>query len=352
RPRHPGGRPDVRRRARTGPRGRDRGGRRAARAPARQARRPHVPPVRRLLRRVVPDVLPRRRLPHRRRRRAPRRPRGRRLHGAGVDEPQPVRVLEAHPPHDRRGAGARRRVQRGGAGGGAVPHPLPPVHGRGVGGARGGVTGATENRVEVDAASTSTVWVMYWSIQEIARLTGVTSRTLRHYDAVGLLPAVRTTASGPRRYDRTALVRLQRILLLRDLGLGLGDIAEVLDSEQDEAAALRRHLVTLRTEQDRLARQIASVERTVAALERDPDAKEDIMAQDMLDGFDHTRYEQEVTERWGRDAYQQSDRWWRGLGAEEQAAVKAEVAELSSAWAAAAEAGTDPASDEAQALAA
>lgn len=214
------------------------------------------------------------------------------------------------------------------------------------------MTGATENRVEVDAASTSTVWVMYWSIQEIARLTGVTSRTLRHYDAVGLLPAVRTTASGPRRYDRTALVRLQRILLLRDLGLGLGDIAEVLDSEQDEAAALRRHLVTLRTEQDRLARQIASVERTVAALERDPDAKEDIMAQDMLDGFDHTRYEQEVTERWGRDAYQQSDRWWRGLGAEEQAAVKAEVAELSSAWAAAAEAGTDPASDEAQALAA
>lgn len=206
--------------------------------------------------------------------------------------------------------------------------------------------------LEVDATSTSTVMDMHWSIQEIARLTGVTSRTLRHYDAVGLLPAVRTTASGPRRYDRTALVRLQRILLLRDLGLGLGDIAEVLDSEQDEAKALRRHLDSLRAEQHRLARQIASVERTVAALEKDPEQKEDIMAQDMLDGFDHTQYEQEVTERWGRDAYVKSDAWWRGLGKEGQDQFKAEVQALNAAWIEAAEAGLDPASDEAQAIAA
>jgi DNA-binding transcriptional MerR regulator len=206
--------------------------------------------------------------------------------------------------------------------------------------------------LEVDATSTSTVGDMHWSIQEIARLTGVTSRTLRHYDAVGILPAVRTTASGPRRYDRTALVRLQRILLLRDLGLGLGDIAEVLDSEQDEAKALRRHLDSLRAEQHRLARQIASVERTVAALEKDPEAKEEIMAKDMLDGFDHTQYEQEVTERWGRDAYVKSDAWWRGLGKEGQDRFKAEVQALNTAWIEAEKAGLDPASDEAQAIAA
>ncbi|PUB29712.1 DNA-binding transcriptional MerR regulator [Promicromonospora sp. AC04] len=193
---------------------------------------------------------------------------------------------------------------------------------------------------------------MQWSIQEIARLTGVTSRTLRHYDAVGLLPAARTTASGPRRYDRTALVRLQRILLLRDLGLGLGDIAEVLDTDQGEAEALRTHLVSLRAEQDRLARQIASVERTVAALEKDPDTKEDIMAKDMFDGFDHTQYEQEVTERWGRDAYQKSDAWWRGLGEQGQQQWKARLETLIKAWTDAAEAGLDPASDEAQAIAA
>lgn len=193
---------------------------------------------------------------------------------------------------------------------------------------------------------------MQWSIQEIARLTGVTSRTLRHYDAVGLLPAGRTVAGGPRRYDRTALVRLQRILLLRDLGLGLADIGKVLDSDQDEAAALRGHLTSLRAEEGRLARQIASVERTIAALQNDPEEKEAIMAKDMLDGFDHTQYEQEVTERWGRDAYQKSDAWWRGLGEDGQREWKARLESLIKAWTDAAEAGLDPASDEAQAVAA
>ena len=62
------------------------------------------------------------------------------------------------------------------------------------------------------------------SIQEVARLTGTTSRTLRHYDAIGLLAPSRVGDNGYRWYDDDALVRLQRILLLRDLGLGLGEI--------------------------------------------------------------------------------------------------------------------------------
>ena len=59
------------------------------------------------------------------------------------------------------------------------------------------------------------------SIQDIARLAGTTSRTLRHYDDIGLLEPSRIGANGYRYYDQHALVRLQRILLLRDLGLGL-----------------------------------------------------------------------------------------------------------------------------------
>ena len=106
------------------------------------------------------------------------------------------------------------------------------------------------------------------SIQEVARLTGTTSRTLRHYDAIGLLRA------QPRRRQRVPLVRrpprcvrLQRILLLRGLGLGLPDIRRVLEREQDETAALRHHLDWLRSEQRRLERQAASVERTITARE-------------------------------------------------------------------------------------
>src|SRR5689334_22448497 len=100
---------------------------------------------------------------------------------------------------------------------------------------------------------------MEWSIQEIARLTGSTSRTLRHYDDVGLLEPSRTGPNGQRFYDQAGLVRLQRILLLRQFGLGLPAIAEVLDGEKDEVAALRRHLELLEQEQDRIERQVVSI---------------------------------------------------------------------------------------------
>lgn len=146
-----------------------------------------------------------------------------------------------------------------------------------------------------------------WSIQEIARLAGTTSRTLRHYGDVGLLSPSRIGANGYRYYDRNALVRLQRILLLRDLGLGLPAIAQVLDLHQDERLELRKHLGWLQQEQQRLARQARAVESTILALE----GGEQQMAENMLDGFDHSRYREEVTERWGAEAYAASDAWWR-----------------------------------------
>lgn len=186
-----------------------------------------------------------------------------------------------------------------------------------------------------------------WSIQEIARLAGTTSRTLRHYDDIGLLPPSRIAYNGYRHYDEQALVRLQRILLLRELGLGLPQIAEVLHRERAEASALKTHLALLREEQVRLARQIASVESTIAALR----GGEELMAENMFDGFDHTRYKEEVEERWGKKAYADSDRWWRGMTDAERADWQRRVSDLGRDWIAAAESGIDPASDEAQAIA-
>ena len=150
---------------------------------------------------------------------------------------------------------------------------------------------------------------MEWSIHEVARLTGTTSRTLRHYDDIGLLAPSRVGSNGYRHYDDAALVRLQRILLLRELGVGLSRIAEVLERRTDPAEALRVHLDWLRREQERTAQQIASVEATIASLE----GGEQIMAEKMFDGFDHTRYRDEVEQRWGSDAYARSDAWWRGI---------------------------------------
>ncbi|WP_455904148.1 MerR family transcriptional regulator [Microbacterium sp.] len=186
-----------------------------------------------------------------------------------------------------------------------------------------------------------------WSIQEIARLAGTTSRTLRHYDDVGLLSPSRIAHNGYRHYDEAALVRLQRILLLRELGLGLPQIAEVLNpvnARQSEESALETHLALLREEQNRLARQIASVENTINALK----GGEELMAENMFDGFDHTQYKEEVEERWGRKAYADSDRWWRGMTDAERADWQQRVSDLGRDWIDAAESGIDPASAEAQ----
>lgn len=189
-----------------------------------------------------------------------------------------------------------------------------------------------------------------WSIQEIARLAGTTSRTLRHYDDIGLLRPSRVAHNGYRHYDESALVRLQRILLLRELGLGLPQIAEVLNPatpRQSEESALETHLALLREEQNRLARQIASVENTINALK----GGEELMAENMFDGFDHTQYKEEVEQRWGRKAYADSDRWWRGMSDAERAEWQQRVSDLGRDWIAAAESGIDPASAEAQDIA-
>ena len=188
---------------------------------------------------------------------------------------------------------------------------------------------------------------MHWSIQEIARLAGTTSRTLRHYGDIGLLPPSRIGDNGYRYYDAAALVRLQRILLLRQLGLGLPAIGDVLDGHHDDAAALLTHLHWLRSEQHRLADQISSVESTIGKLK----GGEQLMAEEMFNGFDHTRYKDEVVERWGAEAYASGDKWWSSKSVEEKKAFQAEQAALASDWADAAARALDPAGTEAQGLA-
>ena len=103
-------------------------------------------------------------------------------------------------------------------------------------------------------------------ISEVARMSGVSSRTLRHYDEIGLLPPARVSANGYRWYGRQELLRLQRVLLLKELRVPLSRIAEILDGDADELAALCRHREQLAAERDRLVRVLATVDRTIAGL--------------------------------------------------------------------------------------
>jgi DNA-binding transcriptional MerR regulator len=124
----------------------------------------------------------------------------------------------------------------------------------------------------------------------------------------------RTGHNGYRYYDQDTLVRLQRTLLLRQLGLGLPIIAEVLDGERDAEAALRTHLDLLNQERARITRQVRSVRTTLTNI---VDGRS-MMAEEIFVGFDHTQHKDEVIERWGRNAYDRSDRCWRSLSEEER----------------------------------
>jgi len=121
----------------------------------------------------------------------------------------------------------------------------------------------------------------------------------------------------------------------------------VLARETDTVKALSGHLEWLGQEQDRLARQMASVRQTIDTLRGDGK----YMAQDMFDGFDHTQYKDEVEQRWGKDAYATSDAWWRGMSAEEKQQWKDRSRKLGSDWISAAMSGIAPDSAEAQELA-
>ena len=157
---------------------------------------------------------------------------------------------------------------------------------------------------------------MSWSIAQVAQMSGVTSRTLRHYDEVGLLKPAYVGANGYRYYEEDELLRLQQILVLRELGLGLSDIAEAVDSEPDTLAALKRHRVRLLAERNRMARLVATVERTISELEQAaPSGGGDQMGEtkinrpeNLFEGFDHSQYDDEARERWPKE-FEQSQQY-------------------------------------------
>ena len=151
-------------------------------------------------------------------------------------------------------------------------------------------------------------------IGKAARLSGVTSRTLRHYDAIGLLSPAFTSADGRRHYGTKELLRLQHILVLRELGTPLDRIGSIVDSDNQATtvALLRDHLSALTAERDRYAQLAATVARTIDLLEKG----KTMASEQLFDGFAQAVYEPEARERWGDDAVDKSNAKWEALGKE------------------------------------
>jgi len=178
------------------------------------------------------------------------------------------------------------------------------------------------------------------TVQEVSTLSGVTIRTLRYYDRIGLLKPAARTEAGYRLYDDAALVRLQRILLLRELELPLKEIAAIIcrsEAEQREAIRMQTRLLELKRE--RIEKLIALAQRLGKG--------EYTMDFSAFDKRKEAAYAAEAKERWGKtQAFREyeenvSDRTEAetGLLKGRMAAIFADLGELK---------GCDPASETAQ----
>ncbi|TMQ06974.1 MAG: MerR family transcriptional regulator [Deltaproteobacteria bacterium] len=169
---------------------------------------------------------------------------------------------------------------------------------------------------------------MAFTVGELSRLTGVTVRALHHYDEIGLIRPSQRTAAGYRLYDKRDVLRLQQVLVLRELGVPLDDIGPAIDASADRAALLRKHRGMLAERRTRIDAMLAAVDAALEVLEEDRTMQpEDFKA--MFDGFNPADHEDEARERWGSTpAYHEASRRTKQYGKPEWEAIRKESEEI------------------------
>jgi DNA-binding transcriptional MerR regulator len=108
---------------------------------------------------------------------------------------------------------------------------------------------------------------MEYSVNKLAVLAGVSTRTLRYYDQIGLLTPKRISSNGYRIYGREEVDKLQQILFFRELGIPLEEIKNILSDENfDSRRALEEHLKALELRREQLDKLIMNVSKTIKAM--------------------------------------------------------------------------------------
>ena len=158
------------------------------------------------------------------------------------------------------------------------------------------------------------------NISEVARLTGVSIRTLHHYDKMGLLSPARNPENGYRIYSESDLDRLQQILFFKTCGFPLAKIQELLTSpsfDQEQAFALQEKY--LLHELTRIKAMLDTLQKTRQSMR----GERSMTTREKFAGFDltHNPYEEEARQLWGDDAVNQSKTHLESLTTDEQAAM-------------------------------
>jgi len=163
---------------------------------------------------------------------------------------------------------------------------------------------------------------MEYTIKEIAELAGVSTRTLRYYDQIGLFPPTGTSPNGYRYYAPESLLDLQQILFFRELDVPLREIQAILSRPDfNLQESLQAHRTAMQKRARRLDRLIETIDLTIANLQ----GEKQMSPNEYFEGFDETQYEAEVQERWGHTSqYVESQREWSSYTKEEKDAIKEE----------------------------
>ncbi len=161
-----------------------------------------------------------------------------------------------------------------------------------------------------------------YKVNELARLAGVTVRTLHYYDEIGLLVPSDRSRAGYRLYGADDLLRLQQILLGRELGLPLDRIKQMLDAPGfDRRLALQEHREQLVQRARTTEAMIRSVDAALAMLE----GEQAMDPKQLFDGFDPAEHAEEARQRWGHtDSYKEAGRRTKRYSPADWARIKAE----------------------------
>jgi DNA-binding transcriptional MerR regulator len=151
--------------------------------------------------------------------------------------------------------------------------------------------------------------MMHYTINQLAKIAGVTRRALRYYDEIGLLRLAAYGENGYRYYDEDAALRLQQILFFRELELPLEEIRAILDQPGfDMITALHSHRKALQARANRIERLVETIDHTIQHLQ----GERQMTAQDFYQGFDEEQqqvYADEAQRRWGQSAADSQERW-------------------------------------------
>ncbi len=162
---------------------------------------------------------------------------------------------------------------------------------------------------------------MEYTVQKLGKLAGISTRTLRYYDEIGLLKPARVNSSGYRIYGKQEVVKLQQILFYRELGMNLEAITDIMASPCfDNTLALKEHREKLLAKREQLNTLIANVEKTIAESE----GRIVMTDQEKFEGFkqrlideNEEKYGKEVREKYGAEQVDRSNKAFQNMTKEQ-----------------------------------